>query len=519
MTTRGIIPARLRSGAGLTLAVFVAAALPMGGAFEGASAQPGAAAPGGGGTAVSQPVVVINDSTPLRPEDAEVYYPAALAKAGTVLRADMIKGDWVRVNYPPGSRAILPASDGALDGSVVRLTRPSRLIAAHAGMASLEGYMPLLAGELPPGTALKYIEGGKLSDKSVFVVAIPAEARAWVPRNLLRQATPEEAAKLETPPAPPASPTPGAATAPAVTPPVPTPASPSSTPAAPAGTNPAAGPAAPVATAPATGPGAAPAGASPASPAAPGPSPALPGEPAAAGPSDTTPTAPPVPPPPPAKPAELVRAEALIEVFDRLRAQPAGENETEYNAALGEIRTFVATLSDTPRNRAIRRGLESRAAALELLADNARFRREQRERLSDLDRQRGAAGRQLAELDAQRVYAFIGRLVPSTVYDGQRLPLMYRVQSPEPGSFRTLGYLLPNQLELGGKLGTVVGIQGESRFDDALRAVIITPTRVDVVSLSPLPGQSSPSPSPAPTPAAPAAPAAPGAAPAEPEKP
>ena len=35
-------------------------------------------------------------------------------------------------------------------------------------------------------------------------------------------------------------------------------------------------------------------------------------------------------------------------------------------------------------------------------------------------------------------------------------------------------------------LGAIVGIQGESRFEDSMNAMIVVPTRVDVVNLQPV---------------------------------
>ncbi len=42
-------------------------------------------------------------------------------------------------------------------------------------------------------------------------------------------------------------------------------------------------------------------------------------------------------------------------------------------------------------------------------------------------------GMAVAQLQKNRQYVMVGRLVPSTVYDGKRLPKMYRVQSLESG--------------------------------------------------------------------------------------
>jgi hypothetical protein len=106
------------------------------------------------------------------------------------------------------------------------------------------------------------------------------------------------------------------------------------------------------------------------------------------------------------------------------------------------------------------------------------------------------------------------------VYDGTRLPKLYRIVSPEPGSARTVGYLKPDpSLDLDGKIGRIIGVVGESRLDEALKATMITPMRVDIVSLaavvtsSPGGGSRPVAPSGTPVPAAPATPATQPAAP------
>ena len=70
----------------------------------------------------------------------------------------------------------------------------------------------------------------------------------------------------------------------------------------------------------------------------------------------------------------------------------------------------------------------------------------------------------------------------SNVYNGERLPKMYRIQSVSrvDGSPRTLGYVTPDK-SIDGKLGSVVGIVGEPRFDPQLRLVIVRPDQVDVM--------------------------------------
>jgi hypothetical protein len=89
---------------------------------------------------------------------------------------------------------------------------------------------------------------------------------------------------------------------------------------------------------------------------------------------------------------------------------------------------------------------------------------------------------QLRLAEDGRVYTIVGQLQPSTVYDGQKLPLMYRIVSVGGVSPRTLGYLKDDaEMNLLGKIGAVVGVIGEAQVDRSLMLNVITPVRVDVL--------------------------------------
>ena len=92
-------------------------------------------------------------------------------------------------------------------------------------------------------------------------------------------------------------------------------------------------------------------------------------------------------------------------------------------------------------------------------------------------------------------YDAIGRLVPSAVYDGQRLPMLYRLIAPEDGA--TVGYVRPNETVRSTHcLGRIVSIVGKPRFDPALKLHIIEPRQIDVrpstTLLAPAPADTAP---------------------------
>ena len=86
----------------------------------------------------------------------------------------------------------------------------------------------------------------------------------------------------------------------------------------------------------------------------------------------------------------------------------------------------------------------------------------------------------IAGIDRSSEYVVVGRLTTSVVYDGKRLPLLYRVQSIDEDAGRTLAYVVPaGDVDLAGSLGSIVGVAGSARVDASSRLNIVTPTRID----------------------------------------
>ncbi|MEM7680957.1 MAG: hypothetical protein AAF288_03280 [Planctomycetota bacterium] len=84
--------------------------------------------------------------------------------------------------------------------------------------------------------------------------------------------------------------------------------------------------------------------------------------------------------------------------------------------------------------------------------------------------------------DRPATYAAVGELTVSGVYDGSRLPRLFRIV--EPNSQRTLAYVQPSPaLRADRVIGRIVGVVGEPAYDRALRIEIIDPTRVDLLEV------------------------------------
>jgi len=81
---------------------------------------------------------------------------------------------------------------------------------------------------------------------------------------------------------------------------------------------------------------------------------------------------------------------------------------------------------------------------------------------------------------ARQQHDAIGILNASLVYDGERLPRLYRLQDPVSGF--TTAYLMEDpELKLSSMLGLVVGVKGQKHFDESLRRTVITPKTVAVL--------------------------------------
>lgn len=79
-------------------------------------------------------------------------------------------------------------------------------------------------------------------------------------------------------------------------------------------------------------------------------------------------------------------------------------------------------------------------------------------------------------------YLAVGKLNASAIYDGQRMPHLFRLQ--DAGTGRTIAYLKPvDEFDLTGMLGHLIGIIGEKEYDGGLRLNIIQPKRIDLLAL------------------------------------
>ncbi|MBU6414056.1 MAG: hypothetical protein KGS45_11340 [Planctomycetes bacterium] len=387
--------------------------------------------------------VTVFDKAELRCADMPQAYRVAEVAKGATLTVDGEGQGVLRVAYPSGALAFAKAEDGTYDEATktLTLTKGSKLRAAHL-RSNLEfnaSWKTLLENELPAGTALKVTEVVKGVDgvAVAYKVDAPSTARAFVNIKNVRKPDGTEI-KI------------GA---------VPTTSSTS--------TKTGGGASVPFSTTAAPSNATTPTGVT------------SDGTTTTDASSTTTTTTKRVviENVRPKRDPVQERHDNLEAAFRAVRTQPVGEAEiapllTEYQNAL----------LDLPADSRRRPQLQQRIDFLKVqqdLQDNAR-------KLTEITRQVDERTRNIqiavSDVERTRVYTIIGMLMPSTVYDGTNLPLMYRIQSVGAVGQRTLGYLKPEgDLNVKDKVGLIVGVIGEASIDPVLQLNIVKPVRVDAL--------------------------------------
>jgi len=177
----------------------------------------------------------------------------------------------------------------------------------------------------------------------------------------------------------------------------------------------------------------------------------------------------------PLEPAE--RLDRLESLYAELRQQPIEDAE------VGPLRALYLSLgSDGEATAAIRGYAVRRAEQLEIwgrLQERRLALASVRSRLELTETEAAAIDR---AMQATVPYAAVGRLAASTIYDGERLPRLYRVIEARSG--RTLAYVRGGA-GLESAVGGLVGITGEASFDPGLQLDVVTPERIDRLDRAP----------------------------------
>ncbi len=387
--------------------------------------------------------VVTGDDTPLRCGDKEVLYPVARLSKGTLLRVDGQGAGWLRVEYPTGVVACVGADAVQLDESkkTATLTKESKLKAFNITNGYRGSWNTILETALPAGSKVTLADAEPVNDgrgNAGYKIVPPSQARAYIQEAGTARATQTQIDAYL------------AAMTPKTTP------NETKTPEKLA---------------------------------------VKPNETKEVKPQDTKPDQGSAPKPDetkiaaqPEKPVEKPKSqwEKLEAAFEAVRKQPV--ESAEYTALIGEFQAAVDKMHETGPEASVRRRLAMRLEFLKLQVDTQAAARRTAEATQQLSAEELKLAERMKDVEKTRQYTIVGRLSASTIYDGKRLPLMFRIMAVGGQSSRTLAYLKPDEkLKIEAKLGSVVGVLGESRMDPTLKSNVITPLRVDTLEAAPTP--------------------------------
>lgn len=403
---------------------------------------------------------------------AQSAYAFGKLKQGDLVRVLKEEYGWVRVQtegnafgdvfaFVPADRRVTLSADGTT--ATVSARTEVRAPNLEAGSSPDKSWKQI--GSAEAGTTLSVLGTAAGEKESVYKVKVPATSEAWINMQFIRKANAAESASAIT-----------TVTAPAVTTPVASTATTEQT-----TTTVNSGVAVPVnapdAGAPAPTPIAADFGSSPVIPPLLGQQPVnasveTPAAETVTVETVTTTTR-------TTKPKFVSRRGTLDDLeaqFKAVRSQP--EASAEFEALLPKY-DELATAHDAASG--VQGVAGARAKQLSLLIETQKGSQEIRR----IDAKRNTNKQDIADLvlNIQRRSDFtaIGVLNASAVYDGERLPEMYRVCDPITGA--TIAYVEPNaDIAMAPMIGTLVGVKGGKQYDPALRITVITPLSIDLLT-------------------------------------
>jgi hypothetical protein len=190
------------------------------------------------------------------------------------------------------------------------------------------------------------------------------------------------------------------------------------------------------------------------------------------------------PPPPPVKTEAQLAAEKRRADFKSLEATWAKvKAEPQETAELTALRgRYQALAADPAVESDIKSVCGTRIKQLDIQAEIQKGIQNAKALQADAGKDADKLKALRIAMEARSDYTAVGVLNASTVYDGVRLPLLFRLTDPSSG--HTVAYVTakdPNMLST--MLGTLVGIRGSQRFDEALKVNIVDPGTVDILTI------------------------------------
>jgi hypothetical protein len=176
----------------------------------------------------------------------------------------------------------------------------------------------------------------------------------------------------------------------------------------------------------------------------------------------------------PVDPLADVTIDEAEAAWEAVKKSPHDDAELE---ALQLVFVSIAARETAPASEKRLAELRIRQIELRREVHNRLEKLDKLENRNDVDRERIENAK--VAIIARADYTMVGRLNASRVYDGKRLPLLYRLQDPVGG--RTIGYVKPTKdVDLEPGLGRMIGIVGTKSYDAGYRLMIVTPRRFDI---------------------------------------
>lgn len=172
--------------------------------------------------------------------------------------------------------------------------------------------------------------------------------------------------------------------------------------------------------------------------------------------------------------------EDLEAAFTRARSLDRRELDEALDELLAEF-TRTRGLAD---DESLARALDQRIEWIRIRMQTRDQRRRIAQALAEYDSGADQTAQAIETWQQGRAYQLVGRMVTSSVYTGENLPLLYRVQGTDPitGQPQTVGYIAPKpDQDLRHMLGRVVGVLGVKRDDSSLGLRVVEPDRVDLM--------------------------------------
>ena len=159
--------------------------------------------------------------------------------------------------------------------------------------------------------------------------------------------------------------------------------------------------------------------------------------------------------------------------------------EAEFDQLLSEVGRMIEATPADDTNRGLIAALESRQTVLRLRQRIQQVYRENQVAANAADAIAMQTEREVQRIKQDLGFTAVGRLLPSAVYDGDRLPRMFRIQALDTTEApRTLGYLRPDPaFSYETKLNQTVGVVGAIRNDARTNLQVIEPLRVALVDV------------------------------------